>query len=202
MSRLPALLLLVLVLAGLVVVGEHPPAGEAGGRPPHLGGPTPKRGPFAVEGAAGRDGAASGPSRPRRLVIGSLGIRAAVVPVEIAGRTLYPPDDVAKVGWWRDGAMPGAPGSTVVTGHTVSGGDGVFDALARLRIGDPVRLATEDGVLRYVVTFEASYGRAALAHRAPQLFRQSGASRLVLVTCEDWDGEVYRANHVVIATPA
>jgi hypothetical protein len=35
----------------------------------------------------------------------------------------------------------------------------------------------------------------------PQLFSQSGPGRLVLVTCEDWNGEVYLRNRVVVATP-
>jgi len=125
------------------------------------------------------------------------------VPLETTGSTLYPPEDTSKVGWWRDGAMPGAVrGSTVVTGHSVVDGDGVFDRLDRLQIGDRIRLVTEKGPLRYVVSTEANYRRATLARRAHHLFSQSSAGRLVLVTCEGWNGETYRANHVVIATPA
>jgi LPXTG-site transpeptidase (sortase) family protein len=137
------------------------------------------------------------------VIIDSLGIRAPVVPLEISGGTLYPPDDPTNVGWWRDGAMPGAVrGSAVVTGHTVANGDGVFDNLERLRTCDRVLMVTEKGVLRYVVRAEASYRRRALARRAPQLFSQSSVGRLVLVTCDDWNGEAYLSTHVVIATLA
>jgi LPXTG-site transpeptidase (sortase) family protein len=203
------LLAVLAVLAGaaLVVVGNPSPSGESARPPEHAQGRTThRRDPVHVEPADGsvrRGEPAPGPSRPRSLIIGSLGIRAAVVPLETSGRTLNPPHDPSKVGWWRDGALPGsARGSTVVTGHTVVNGDGVFDDLDRLQTGDRVRLVTEKGSLRYVVRAEASYRRAALAQRAERLFSQSSAGRLVLVTCEDWNGEVYLANHVVIATPA
>ena len=47
----------------------------------------------------------------------------------------------------------------------------------------------------------ATYRKAALAKRAAQLFDQSVRGRLVLVTCEDWNGEVYLSNVVVVAQP-
>jgi hypothetical protein len=40
-----------------------------------------------------------------------------------------------------------------------------------------------------------------LAKRAAQLFDQSVRGRLVLVTCEDWNGTVYLSNVVVVALP-
>jgi LPXTG-site transpeptidase (sortase) family protein len=198
--------LAALVGAALAVVGNPSPSGESARPPAHAQGlATHGRDAVVAEHDDGtRLGEpVPGPSRPRSLVIRSLGIRAPVVPLDAYGSTLSPPDDTGKVGWWRDGAMPGsARGSTVVTGHTVVNGDGVFDDLARLRTGDRLRLVTERGVLRYVVRTEGSYRRKALARRAPQVFSQAVGGRLVLVTCEDWNGEVYLANHVVIATPA
>jgi LPXTG-site transpeptidase (sortase) family protein len=206
-SRLLGILSVALVGVALAVVLENPPtSGEGTGQPAHAEGRTTRaREPGTANAARGRAQPREPvprTGRPRSLDIDALGIRAPVVPVQTSGSRLYPPDDVAKVGWWRDGAMPGAVrGSAVVTGHTVSDGDGVFDHLARLRIGDRVRLVTDAGVLRYVVHAEASYRRTALARRAPQLFSQSGPGRLVLVTCEDWNGEVYLRNRVVVATP-
>lgn len=208
MSRLLAVLSAVLVGAALVVVVGNPTTGGEGTGWPTYAKGRPVEARNRVPGGPARGGAklsepAPGPGRPRILVIRSLGIRAPVVPVETSGSTLYPPDDVAEVGWWRDGAMPGAArGSTVITGHTVSGGDGVFDNLARLRTGDRVRLVTGTGVLRYVVRVDTAYRRTALARRAPQLFSRSSPGRLVLVTCGDWNGEVYLSNEVVIAAPA
>ena len=203
-----ALLSVVVVGAVIIVVVVNPPInGEGAGRPAHPQDRTTRaHDPVTVEplveGSAEPDEPTPKPGRPRRVIIESLDIRAPVVPLEASGSTLHPPDDAAKVGWWRDGALPGAVrGSAVFTGHTVTNGDGVFDDLERLRVRDRVRMVTDNGVLQYVVSAEASYRRTALAHRAPQLFSQSSAGRLVLVTCEDWNGESYLSNHVVIATP-
>jgi hypothetical protein len=44
-------------------------------------------------------------------------------------------------------------------------------------------------------------GKGELARRAQRLFDQDGPARLVLLTCEDWDGTAYRSNVVVLAEP-
>ena len=41
-----------------------------------------------------------------------------------------------------------------------------------------------------------------LAREAERVFAQDGPPRLVLLTCEDWDGAAYRSNVVVVARPA
>ena len=41
-----------------------------------------------------------------------------------------------------------------------------------------------------------------MADHAERLFSQDVPGRLVLVTCEDWDGERYLSNVVVVAEPA
>jgi hypothetical protein len=45
-------------------------------------------------------------------------------------------------------------------------------------------------------------GRGELARRSGEIFRRSGRGRLVLITCEDWDGRAYLSNVVVTARPA
>jgi hypothetical protein len=40
-----------------------------------------------------------------------------------------------------------------------------------------------------------------VAQRAEELFDQSVPGRLVIVTCTDWDGEVWRSNIITIADP-
>jgi len=52
-----------------------------------------------------------------------------------------------------------------------------------------------------VVTSVTTYRKKALAKQAAQLFNQSVPGRLVLVTCEDWDGTAYLSNAVVVAVP-
>jgi LPXTG-site transpeptidase (sortase) family protein len=147
--------------------------------------------------------AATAAGRPMRVTVPSLDIDAPVVPLETDGRVLVPPTDPTTAGWWRDGAAPGSSvGAAIVTGHTVSSGGGVFDDLDRLRPGDAVGVTTTHGRLDYVVEKSVTIRQGRLAERAPRLFSQSGRGRLVLVTCEDWNGDIYLSNQVVVALPA
>jgi hypothetical protein len=43
--------------------------------------------------------------------------------------------------------------------------------------------------------------KAALARNAEEIFAQTGAGWLVIITCDDWDGGAWRSNIVTIATP-
>jgi LPXTG-site transpeptidase (sortase) family protein len=141
-----------------------------------------------------------GHGRPRSLHIASLDVHAPVVPIDADERVLLPPANPATVGWWRDGAVPGAAyGSAVITGHTVSTGGGAFDDLDRLRPGAGVTVRTGQGTLDYVVRNVLTYRKGLFARQAPRLLSQSVPGRLVLVTCEDWNGEIYLSNQVVIA---
>jgi hypothetical protein len=47
----------------------------------------------------------------------------------------------------------------------------------------------------------AVYAKGSLARQAERLFSQDVPGRLVLITCEDWDGSRYLSNVVVTATP-
>jgi LPXTG-site transpeptidase (sortase) family protein len=143
------------------------------------------------------------PGLPRRIVIPALGVRAPVTPIDADHGVLTPPDDPTEAGWWRAGARPGAVrGSAVVTGHTVSTGGGVFDDLEQLRRGDTVTIATTGGDrLSFVVDEVTSYRKQSLPRHAQRLFSQSASGRLVLVTCEDWNGTAYLSNEVVTAVP-
>lgn len=139
---------------------------------------------------------------PRRLVVPRLAVDARVVPVRAAGGVLRAPADPQVLGWWRGGARPGAVrGSALVTGHTVSAGGGALDNLEKLRAGDRVRVRTTAGAVRYEVTRVTIYRRATLAKDSARVFDQSVGGRLVLVTCEDWNGTSYLSNVVVVAKP-
>lgn len=147
------------------------------------------------------DQPAGPPGRPRQIRIPALGVRAPVEPVQAHRGELDPPDDPSMAGWWRDGARPGAVrGSALITGHTVSTGGGVFDDLDLLRRGDMVTVTTRGGGReRFVVDNVTSYTKQSLARHAQRVFSQSVPGRLVLVTCEDWNGRVYLSNEVVTA---
>lgn len=88
-----------------------------------------------------------------------------------------------------------------MTGHTVSSGGGAFDDLETLEPGDRVRVRTPEGAVRYRVTETVIYRKASLARHAEDVFSQEVPGRLVLVTCEDWNGSVYLSNAVVFAEP-
>lgn len=143
------------------------------------------------------------PGAPVDLRVPDLGIRARIVPVAAPGGVLTPPADPQVLGWWADGATPGAEkGSALVTGHTVHTGGGALDDLEQLEPGARVWVRTDTGRLGYDVRSTVVLGKGELARRAQSLFDQEVRGRLVLVTCEDWDGTEYLSNVVVTAVPA
>ncbi|GAA1158293.1 class F sortase [Nocardioides aquiterrae] len=142
------------------------------------------------------------PGAPERLRIPALDVDARVLPVHAPGRTLVPPSDPTKLGWWADGAEPGADrGSALVAGHTVHTGGGALDDLEHVDRGDAIVVRTDHGTIRYVVQSVHVYRKGRIAEDAEKLFSQDVPGRLVVLTCEDWDGERYLSNVVVTATP-
>lgn len=143
-----------------------------------------------------------GAGPPRRVAVASLGIDAPVVSITTQGTSLDPPDDPQVLGWWSGGAHAGAArGSALVTGHTVNVGGGAMDDLEQVREGAEIRVKTPRATIRYVVGSVQVLDKDDLARQAQRLFNQEVAGRLVLVTCEDWDGTGYRSNVVVTAVP-
>jgi LPXTG-site transpeptidase (sortase) family protein len=125
-----------------------------------------------------------------------------VVPISADGGILTPPSNPRAVGWWSAGAQPGARiGSAVMTAHTVHTGGGAFDDLGKLRPGALVTVITSTGRITYGVTSMTTYPKQSLAEHAAELFDQTTPGRLVLVTCEDWNGKTYLSNAVAIAEP-
>lgn len=142
------------------------------------------------------------PGVPRRVVIQRLGMDAPVVPISTAGNALTPPSDPQQLGWWSAGARTGARlGSALVTGHTVHTGGGALDNLELMRAGDRVTVYTGRGIIPYDVRSVEVFGKGSVARHAKRLFSQEVRGRLVLVTCEDWDGTQYLSNVVVVAKP-
>lgn len=142
---------------------------------------------------------------PYVLRIPQIGVDAHVVPVKSnEERILEPPPNPSVVGWWSDGAAPGAAqGSAVLVGHTVRHTDGgVFDELGYLSRGDAIELEGPHSTLTYRVESVHVLSIGDFARKAPQIFKQTGAGRLVLITCGDFEGTVWRANIVIIAEPA
>ena len=139
---------------------------------------------------------------PRRILLPQIAVSARVIPIAAKGGSLTPPSNPRVVGWWSAGARPGARiGSAVLTAHTVHTGGGAFDDLDKLRVGAIVTVITSTGRISYVTTSVTNYPKRSLAKHAAELFDQAIPGRLVLVTCEDWNGKVYLSNAVVIAKP-
>ncbi|MFC0622566.1 class F sortase [Kribbella deserti] len=162
--------------------------------------PTSARPPVKTTAARTAKALAPRPGIPRQLLMPSLDVSARVVPIRADGGALTPPSNPRTVGWWSAGAKPGAQnGAAVITGHTVRAGGGAFDDLEDLRPGDRLAVTTNRGPIRYVVRDVVIYRKQALAKVAAKIFSQRIPGRLMLVTCEDWNGKVYLSNTVVSA---
>ena len=166
-----------------------------------------ERAPFVVEPEVDVDAAASPPARParaagrpQRLIVPSLGVNAPVIDIGVVDGVLLPPGDPQMLGWWSAGAVPGAlRGGALITGHTVHTGGGAFDDLDTLRKGDHVAVRTARGLIRYAVSGVTVYRKQSLARDAEKVFSQKVPGRLVLITCEDWNGSGYDSNAIVFA---
>jgi LPXTG-site transpeptidase (sortase) family protein len=198
---------LALVAAGLGIVGWSASRGGSEADPGATSGPE-VRDPDPTPAGSQRpvtirpEWPAEAMAAPTHVVIPSLGVDAPIIPIGVVDGILIPPADPQTLGWWSDGALPGAVrGGALVTGHTVHTGGGQLDDLEQVRRGDAVRIRTAKGVIRYAVTQVRIYRKATLARDAQEVFSQTGPGRLVLITCEDWDGSKYLSNVVVYAEP-
>jgi hypothetical protein len=63
--------------------------------------------------------------------------------------------------------------------------------------GPGLEVRTAKGRIDHRVTEVDVYRKASLAREAQRVFNQTGRGRLVLITCEDWDG-VKQLSHVVV----
>lgn len=206
-AALGALGVLALLAAGWLLVGLGSSADAPAGSHPGAAAAEITSGARAAapDNAATHDSEelSTTPAEPQRLKVPSLGLDAPVLPIMADSRRLVPPSDPQVVGWWSDGARPGAEqGTAILAGHTVSTGGGVFDDLEQVRPGQRVQILSNGSRLRFQVTSVRTYHKMALAEHAAEIFDQIGPGRVALVTCEDWNGDVYLSNVVVIATPA
>jgi LPXTG-site transpeptidase (sortase) family protein len=142
----------------------------------------------------------------QRVRIARLGVDAPVsaIGIDLKSGALGIPENIRRVGWWRDGAQPGAAtGTVLLAGHVDSAkeGAGAFYALKSARRGDVVTLQAAGKTLRYRVT---SMRRVAKAALPSSIYTRTGPAKLVLVTCGgpfDARAGHYRDNIIVTATP-
>jgi LPXTG-site transpeptidase (sortase) family protein len=139
---------------------------------------------------------------PVGISIPALALDVPVVPASTVDGVLVPPSDPQQLGWWRDGARAGSSqGRVLLTGHTVHTGGGALDHLGDLGIGDRMVVTTTHGTVAYAVESVTYYPKQTLAEFAAATFTQTGPPRLVLITCERWNGASYDGNAVVVARP-
>jgi LPXTG-site transpeptidase (sortase) family protein len=115
-----------------------------------------------------------------RLVIPSINLKApiAAVGLTLAGN-MGVLNDPTKVGWYKNGAVPGATGSAVIDAHVFQ----AFAKLKNLKLGSSIYVARADGSqLRFVVSEIAVYAYNATEPLA-KIFNRSDESRLNLITC-------------------
>lgn len=194
------------LLGGALSSAEQAATGPAPGKKSPaagLGTPSHASGKEGAGSSGPSPGTANGSPTPLRLRVPVLGITAPVVRIRSTpDRVLRPPANPAVVGWWSEGAAPGsAEGSAILVGHTVHTGGGVFDDMEQLGAGDRIEVETRTGRLAYRTTSVEVLSKTGLARQAEEIFAQSGPPRLVLVTCEGWDGRSFNQNIVAIARP-
>ncbi|MFD7073050.1 class F sortase [Nocardioides sp. NPDC059952] len=138
----------------------------------------------------------------RGVSIESLNVHADVVPLAMEDGTLTPPADAALMGWWKAGAKPGSDeGSVLIVGHTLHNGGGVLDRLGEVDEGDEIVVRTKDEEFSYTVRSVRDLSKEQVAKRSKRLFDTDGEPKLVVVTCDDWDGTSFQGNTVVVAVP-
>jgi hypothetical protein len=148
-----------------------------------------------------------GASRPVRLHIPSLGLRARVTGAGLddRGGVAAPPYAQAdRVAWYRDGPRPGEAGASLMTGHVdTDTRRAVFYALSTVERGTTVKVTGEDGrVLDFTVeSAEVVEGDGFDAERVYGP-REEGRAELRLLTCGgtfDREARAYTSNVVVSA---
>ncbi len=136
---------------------------------------------------------------PTAVSIPAIGLNDALRVIPAGGCPVIDPPTLTDVFWVGCRAKPGtdSDGTTVLTGHAVAGGSGVFNELGDLRNGDAVYITTPRGRLEYRVATQRLYRRNAIALSSQMTTRMPG--HLLLVTCYLDDGRLTGDNLVVEA---
>jgi hypothetical protein len=144
---------------------------------------------------------------PVRLLIDSLGVDSPISARGIdADGALELPSDNSTVAWFSGGAVPGDAGATLLAAHVDHDGlEGVFFHLRDLAPATTIRVALADGTTQTFVVDGAPTNVRKSALPGEQIFRTTGPSTLVLVTCGgtfDRTARSYEDNTIVTAHAA
>jgi hypothetical protein len=142
---------------------------------------------------------------PTRIGIPAIGVDASLLSLGIDGRgelAVPPLDHAEQASWYNLGPSPGEPGSAVVVGHVDSAriGPAVFFNLGKLKPGDVITVAREDGT---TPTFKVDSVQTFLKTGFPtQLVYAGEQATLRVITCGgefDKKSRNYLSNVVVFA---
>ncbi len=124
---------------------------------------------------------------PSELIIPAIGVNAAIQPVGVLpDGSLQATLSYYKVGWYKYGPVPGAPGSAVIEGHldTIDSPYAVFFDLDKLKPGDQVDVRDANGQIAHFKVIDTKL----FPYDAPtnDIFATNtqGESMLNLITCE------------------
>lgn len=125
-------------------------------------------------------------SLPARLLIPTLGINANVqyVGTNKAG-DVGVPSNFVDVAWYKNGVVPGSPGSAVIDGHVDNGLSlpGVFKRLTDIRVGDSLYIETKGGSELHFVVYDIEvYTYKNVPMR--KVFASGDVAHVNLITCE------------------
>ncbi|GHH32416.1 class F sortase [Streptomyces candidus] len=146
-------------------------------------------------------------ARPRRVEVPSLGVAAPVSPrgLDSFGAVDPPPYEQPRtVGWYRDGARPGASGVALLVGHVdTRSKPAVFYGLSSARPGEQIRITGADGsVTEFTIDDVQVFSRDKFDAKKVYGPRVAGRAELRLITCGgtyDHEARAYTANVVVSA---
>lgn len=126
------------------------------------------------------------PDAPETLRIGSIGVKARVLPMAVgADGAIQTPSRIADAGWYTGASKPGDAGAVFIDGH-VSGPNkpGIFKRLTELKKDDSIELEVGDNtqyVYEVVATEKVSYKNVDMQKA---LRPYNGATRgLNIITC-------------------
>jgi sortase (surface protein transpeptidase) len=145
------------------------------------------------------------PTGPMVITIPSIGVKAGIVGIGLqADRAMQIPDP-DKVGWYKRGPRPGAPGPAVLIGHVDNRtGPAVFYRLRELRPGDKILIRQRGGpTTKFIVGRLERVSKTALPSK--RIWTTTVKPVLRLITCGgsfDHATGHYRDNLIVYAARA